>query len=288
MVGAHPFGPRIEATADTWMDAVAQARALGSSEIAGALHHPDLGEICVPWSVQGDPNRGLSGLIARGRADVIARLPEIVASGTLEMGRTRARIHTADHIAVIRLDFRADKTSPTLEKRRLFTAFEKDRPPGKFAPSPASPGEAVSSPHPPDGRLVGEATAPDASSGAHSPRQPVNVTMSAEEGAVKTSSRLETDRPQGKSAPSPASPGEAVTGRAPKDPTQTDSSALPTESRMSADAGAVKLDMPASDILDLVPLVHDDGSVDLVSRAVIGRVAEYKRWMKEVIDACKS
>ncbi len=44
----------------------------------------------------------------------------------------------------------------------------------------------------------------------------------------------------------------------------------------------------AAGLRDDVPLVRDDGTVAVVARADLGRVAERERWMGEVISACKT
>ncbi len=57
---------------------------------------------------------------------------------------------------------------------------------------------------------------------------------------------------------------------------------LPPPARPSAPAPA-----DSRDIRHAVPLVREDGTVEIVSREALGRVAEREKWMGDVIAACK-
>lgn len=71
---------------------------------------------------------------------------------------------------------------------------------------------------------------------------------------------------------------EAVTSRAP-DEAATGSFAAPAKENIRP---------ASSDIKDAVPMLRDDGTVEIVSRADIEKVAAREEWMGDVINACKS
>ncbi len=54
------------------------------------------------------------------------------------------------------------------------------------------------------------------------------------------------------------------------------------------DRGAPAPGLNQSEIRDAVPFVRDDGTISLVRRAEIARVAERERWMGDVVAACKA
>lgn len=119
------LGPKIDATPETWGEAIARAEKAGTGQIVGALKRPELGNIIAPWTLAGDPKHGLSGLIARGRRDILMRLPEIVATGKLEKGTTRAFIDLSDDRAVIRLTYDDIPTGTTHERAWLLTVYDR-------------------------------------------------------------------------------------------------------------------------------------------------------------------
>ncbi|MBS1180445.1 MAG: hypothetical protein H6Q99_325 [Proteobacteria bacterium] len=162
------YGPTIKASPDAWADAVAKAEADGKGQIIGALYNDELGHVAAPWSMPGDKEHGLAGLIGRGRRDVVERLPEIIRNGRVEMGRSRARIFTDDHGAVVRLDFRRQrgKGQASGGSPWLLTAFRKEDNAGdpKFARSEPE-GVTVNSSPPPAPENIG-ATLPKNNSAA--------------------------------------------------------------------------------------------------------------------------
>jgi hypothetical protein len=150
------FGQRIEATPETWLEAVERARSLGDGEIVGALERPELGPISAPWRVPGDETHGLSGLMRRGRTDLVERLPAIIRDGELRMGASRAFIETPGERAVVRLDWRPDAASPTQDKKWVLTVYDRDRPRGEATPRDELP-ERAASPSPPATEKIGVA-----------------------------------------------------------------------------------------------------------------------------------
>ena len=196
MQGAD-FGPRIDASPETFAAAFEEGRRLGAGEIVGALSHPDLGAIDAPI---GNKRFGLVHIAGKHPEVDIGRLPEIIARSEI-ISRTskRAELFDGQTRTSIRLKWEDKFGGNAIDKRWLVTAFEP------------------------------------------------------------------TGRP------------EAVTGRAP-DEAATGSFAAPADRNIR----------PApSDIKDAVPMVRDDGTVALVSRADIERVADRERWMGEVISTCK-
>lgn len=155
------YGPTIKAMPQGWGEAVAKAEADGKGQIIGALYNDELGHVVAPWSIPGDDKHGLAGLIRRGRRDVVDRLPEIVRGGRVERGKTRARIFTEDHGAVIRLDFRRErgKGKASGGSPWLLTAWRKEDNAGAPKSARSAPeGVTVNSSPPPAPENMGAIT----------------------------------------------------------------------------------------------------------------------------------
>jgi hypothetical protein len=93
-----------------------------AGEIKGAISHPAIGPIDVVWGEfdPAHPNKGggLAKIVAK-HPEVVERLPEIVAGLTVKSkSANRIRLESADHRAVVRLDYDGE------DKTWLMTAFE--------------------------------------------------------------------------------------------------------------------------------------------------------------------
>lgn len=191
------FGPLIEATPETFAAAFEEGRRRGAGEIVGALSHRDLGAIDAPI---GNKRFGLLHIAHKHPEVDIGRLPEIIArSAIIERTPTKAVLFDGATESVVRLKWEDSYGGPSIEKRWLITAYEKN------------------------------------------------------------------GRP------------EAVTRRA-SDEAVTGSFAAPAKENIRPGS---------SDIKDAVPMLRDDGTVEIVSRADLERVAEREKWMGDVIAACK-
>lgn len=112
-----------------WADARDSLMAAKSGEVRGALYHPETGPIDVKW---GDETGGLAKIVAK-HSEVLDNLPDLIAGMKLESrSDNRIRLMSADHRAVVRLDY--DGAQQTW----LLTAFEIK----KKAPKPAEDGRA--------------------------------------------------------------------------------------------------------------------------------------------------
>jgi len=94
-------------------------------EIKGAINHPAVGKIDVIWGEfdPAKPNKGggLAKILAK-HPEVVERLPEIVAGlEVTSRSGNRIRMESADHRAVVRLDYDGE------DKTWLMTAFEISR-----------------------------------------------------------------------------------------------------------------------------------------------------------------
>lgn len=112
-----------------WLDAREQLMAARGGEVRGALYHPETGPIDVKW---GDANAGLAKMVER-HGEVLDNLPELIAQMTVESrSPNRIRLMSADHRAVVRLDYDGQ------QQTWLLTAFQIK---GK-TPKPAEDGRA--------------------------------------------------------------------------------------------------------------------------------------------------
>lgn len=142
-----------------WQKAVDFLRTRQTGELTGFLHHKEVGAIDVIWG-SFDPATGKgAGLakIAQKHPEVVGRLPEIVAGMEVQTrSANRIRLHTANHQAVIRLDFDGE------QKTWLMTAYDKGRRNGETTDRPE--GRQVdghSSSTSPAGANIGEDVASD-------------------------------------------------------------------------------------------------------------------------------
>ena len=115
-----PFGPRIDATAETFLEAIAHARALGRGEVFGALQHPELGAISIPL---GDKRLGILHIEDKHPEVRLADLPTIIARAQIK-SRTPHRISLSDGRTEIALKMAFDDID--LGRRWVVTAFEPD------------------------------------------------------------------------------------------------------------------------------------------------------------------
>lgn len=147
-----PYGPIFQADEfSDWGTSVRELQARQSGEIPGGLSHPDVGPIDVVWGRydRARPNKGggLSKIIDK-HPEVIERLPEILAGMEVtQRSENRIRLASADHRAVVRLDYDGEA------KTWLMTAFEYDRRAGKTTDRPGS--------HQADGHSSSASSAPE-------------------------------------------------------------------------------------------------------------------------------
>ncbi len=123
----EPGATIIEGPRGSWLSAMRALRDAGEGEIAGALHHPDIGPIDVKWGTPGKAaptwagGYGLSHILAK-HPEMEARLadlPEIIAGMDIVSndGRT-VRLRGDPHEAGVRLDWDGQ------EQRWLVTAYD--------------------------------------------------------------------------------------------------------------------------------------------------------------------
>lgn len=123
MQGAD-FGPLIEATPETFAAAFEEGRRRGAGEIVGALSHPDLGAIDAPI---GNKRFGLLHIEGKHPEVSIGRLPEIIArSKIVERTPRKAVLFDGETESVIRLRWEDGYGGPSIDKRWLVTAYEKN------------------------------------------------------------------------------------------------------------------------------------------------------------------
>lgn len=122
--GGRPFGPQIAATADTFAAAIDQARALGTGEIVGALHHPVLGDISIPL---GNDAIGVLHIERQHPEISLIDLPAIVERSTI-IRQTESRVSLLDgktEVAV-KLSYVDDVTGGVYHRKWVVTAFDQD------------------------------------------------------------------------------------------------------------------------------------------------------------------
>ena len=118
-----PFGPRFTQFKGDAQGAIAHLMEAKDGEAVGALHHPDIGDIDLPWGEEGSGKSDGYGLakLARYHPGVLDNLQELI-SGMHVRSRSDNRINleSADHAAGIRL------TWDDQAKHWLVTAFRKN------------------------------------------------------------------------------------------------------------------------------------------------------------------
>ncbi|GFM29277.1 hypothetical protein [Novosphingobium sp. PY1] len=117
-----PFGPRFEQFRGDAQGAVEFLRTVQDGEAVGALHHPDIGDIDLPWGVEGKNEHdgyGLAKLI-RWHPEVVGDLQGILSSlAVTSRTANRVQLESADHKAAVRLAW------DDQAKNWLLTAFRK-------------------------------------------------------------------------------------------------------------------------------------------------------------------
>lgn len=122
-----PTGPVFAADdfSGDWKAAVDHLSSVKDGEISGMLSHPDVGPIDLVWG-EFNPERPNAGLglakIISKHPEVVENLPDLIAGMTVaSRSDNRIRLESADHKAVVRLDFDGES------KTWLMTAFESRR-----------------------------------------------------------------------------------------------------------------------------------------------------------------
>lgn len=119
---AKPFGDWIEATPATWIDALEKLKTTKNGEIVGAIAHPALGTIDVPY---GNARFGIRHIERKHPEVALDRLPEIVArSEILSRSERSAELFDGVTRTSIRLRYEHSWGGPSFEKRWLVTAFD--------------------------------------------------------------------------------------------------------------------------------------------------------------------
>lgn len=119
------FGREFPAAAGDWPATLAALRGEQGGVVPGALDHPEIGKIDLPWGEAGkraSDGYGLAKLEAH-HPDVIANLPEII-QGMAVKSRTanRIRLESRDHEAAVSLDWLGEPRAAW-----LLTAYGKPR-----------------------------------------------------------------------------------------------------------------------------------------------------------------
>jgi hypothetical protein len=120
-----PFGREFPDAAGDWPATLAALRGERGGVVPGALDHPEIGEIDLPWGEAGkraSDGYGLAKLEAH-HPEVIAKLPEIIQGMTVK-SRTanRIRLESRDHEAAVSLDWLGEPRDAW-----LLTAYGKPR-----------------------------------------------------------------------------------------------------------------------------------------------------------------
>ena len=121
-----PFGPVLTDFHHNAQGAIKALSEMKDGEAIGALHHPDIGDIDLPWGVEGNPKKDYEGgyglaKIAAKHPEVIEHLQEILSSMKVNKKRSspsRIRLESADHEAAVSLDWYGQK------KTWLITEYE--------------------------------------------------------------------------------------------------------------------------------------------------------------------
>jgi hypothetical protein len=118
---ADPFSTRIQASG--WQDAVAKLTEAHAGYVSGALSHPDVGEIDIPWGKEGTGHHdgfGLSKLV-KFHPEVVENLPEIIGKmKVVSRSKNRVKLESDDHEASVRLTWNGE------DRKWLLTAYQKN------------------------------------------------------------------------------------------------------------------------------------------------------------------
>ncbi len=120
-IGSGPFGPMYKGFEGRFEEAVTFLKRMQGGEVVDALHHPRLGAIGLPYGMANKGKKkgyGVRHILNDHSREELEMVPEILATGTTLFDGNRAIVETANHEAVIRLDFDDAK------KNWLLSAYE--------------------------------------------------------------------------------------------------------------------------------------------------------------------
>ncbi len=118
-----PFGPITEDFKGDAAGAIAHLKEQKNGEAIGALHHPDIGDIDLPWGKEGSNSHDGAGLakLVRWHPEVVDNLQDIISSMEVtKRTANRMQLESPDHKAAVRLTYDGEA------KKWLLTAFEKE------------------------------------------------------------------------------------------------------------------------------------------------------------------
>ncbi|AQW29130.1 hypothetical protein JK151_08845 [Ralstonia syzygii subsp. celebesensis] len=119
-----PFGPIFDQFAGDPAGAIAHLKEQKAGEAIGALTHPEIGAIDLPWGVEGSNAHDGYGLakLVRWHPEVVDRLQDILTSmHVTKRTENRAQLESDDHKGAVRLQWDGEA------KKWLLTAFEKEK-----------------------------------------------------------------------------------------------------------------------------------------------------------------
>ncbi|NIJ34341.1 transglycosylase SLT domain-containing protein [Sphingomonas oligoaromativorans] len=111
---------------ESWEDALARMQVTESGGAAGALWHPEIGDIDVPWGKPGTGESDGFGLakLERFHPEVLHDLPaRVAAMDVVSQTPNRIRLASADGQAAVSLNWQGDPTKPW-----LLTSYERKAP----------------------------------------------------------------------------------------------------------------------------------------------------------------
>jgi len=117
------FGPVLTEHYHDAPGAIAKLKEMKTGEALGALHHPDIGDIDLPWGVEGKNEHDGYGLakLLRWHPEVVDNLQDIIGSMKVRTrSENRAQLESETHKGAVRLQWDG------VAKKWLLTAFEKD------------------------------------------------------------------------------------------------------------------------------------------------------------------
>jgi hypothetical protein len=117
-----PFGPIFDQFSGDAQGAIEHLKAQKTGEAIGALHHPDIGDIDLPWGKEGTGGSDGYGLakLVKFHPDVVENLQDILSSMKVTTrSDNRVNLESTDHKAGVRLTWNG------IAKKWLLTAFRK-------------------------------------------------------------------------------------------------------------------------------------------------------------------
>ena len=151
---AGPFGPIHEDLRGNYPAALHRLLIDQAGEVPGALSHPAIGPIDLPWGEEGIGASDGYGLakIARYHPEVVDDLHNIVRDMDVrQVTPNRVQLESADHKAGVRLDYDGDR------KTWLLTAMRKNEAPASAVDRRADTGDRSSIDHGAAGNIVDDA-----------------------------------------------------------------------------------------------------------------------------------